>query len=220
MNGGSIVKLLFDGWHVPQVRPLPLNVSLKNRSAPCEISLSSFTDPPDALSGGEKKLASASMGELLVTAAKEGRSSVSAARSGTSAKRLGGGVVSVKRTLPVPAFSSDKRLKNIFWKTFTVPAPSCSPPHRMPGVTTMRSMVRPNGRPSTKVPGQKRRGSDGEKGGQSGQSNQEGRDEAALRPVDEPHGVGRERRQPAQAGCVGASLQIHGHFPGHPGEIG
>ena len=74
----------------------------------------------------------------------------------------------------MPAFSSDKRLKNIFWKTFTVPAPSCSPPHEdawrhdhaIDGEAKRQTQ-------QPKVPGQKRRGSDGEKGGQSEHAYQE-----------------------------------------------
>src|SRR5438445_188823 len=38
MNAGSMVKLFSAGWQVPQVRPLPANVSLKNRSLPLAMS--------------------------------------------------------------------------------------------------------------------------------------------------------------------------------------
>ena len=34
MYSGSMVKLFWAGWQVPQVLPFPLKVSLKNRSAP------------------------------------------------------------------------------------------------------------------------------------------------------------------------------------------
>src|SRR5688572_21503720 len=34
INAGSIVKLLPAGWQVPQVRPFPPKVSLKNKSLP------------------------------------------------------------------------------------------------------------------------------------------------------------------------------------------
>src|SRR5262245_49034301 len=36
-NAGSMVVLLLAGWQVPQVRPSPLNVSLKKMSAPAQI---------------------------------------------------------------------------------------------------------------------------------------------------------------------------------------
>jgi hypothetical protein len=36
MNAGSRVKLFWAGWQVPQVRPFPLNVSLKKISLPLE----------------------------------------------------------------------------------------------------------------------------------------------------------------------------------------
>src|SRR3989442_11574174 len=38
MKAGSMVKLFSAGWQVPQVRPLPPNVSLKNRSLPFAMS--------------------------------------------------------------------------------------------------------------------------------------------------------------------------------------
>ena len=127
MNGGSIVKLLFAGWHVPQVRPLPLNVSLKKRFAPCEISLSSLTEPPDRSAdsvrtnrgedgvAGSVKRANCGRGPPRPggpgIGPSDANSSVSAARSGTSAKRLGGCVGSSKRTAPVLSFTRLKRLK-------------------------------------------------------------------------------------------------------------
>ena len=38
IKAGSIVKLFSAGWHVPQVLPLPLNVSLKKRNLPFSIN--------------------------------------------------------------------------------------------------------------------------------------------------------------------------------------
>ncbi|XXY47452.1 hypothetical protein WME91_46365 [Sorangium sp. So ce269] len=38
MNGTSIVVLLATGWQLPQVRPLPSNVSVKNTPAPAQTS--------------------------------------------------------------------------------------------------------------------------------------------------------------------------------------
>src|SRR5438552_3512483 len=38
MKAGSMVKLFSAGWQVPQVRPFPPNVSLKNRSLPFAMS--------------------------------------------------------------------------------------------------------------------------------------------------------------------------------------
>ena len=60
MKAASIVKLFCAGWQVPQVRPLPLNVSRKKMSAPAQISrLTSLVTPRilvarrQALVGGE-----------------------------------------------------------------------------------------------------------------------------------------------------------------------
>src|SRR5207247_2754199 len=50
MKAGSMVKLFSAGWQVPQVRPLPPNVSLKNRSLPFAMSWLKRSGRGEALS--------------------------------------------------------------------------------------------------------------------------------------------------------------------------
>ena len=73
-------------------------------------------------------------------------------RGGTSPKSAGGANVSSNMTSPVLSFSSDSRLKKIFWETLTRPAASGSTPQMLPVVTTTRSMVKPTGKLTGRMP--------------------------------------------------------------------
>ena len=76
----------------------------------------------------------------------------SKSRGGTRPKSAGGFVVSSNITSPVLSLSSDSRLKKIFWETLTRPATSGSTPQMLPVVTTTRSMVKPTGKFTGRVP--------------------------------------------------------------------
>src|SRR5207247_2047921 len=98
-----------------QVRPFPLNFPLKKRAAPCEMTLSSFTDPPDdvvveVVTRLEEDMAKPSTGGPATRVPDcAARASVWAARSGTRPKRFGGSVVSSNKIAPVLSLTRVKR---------------------------------------------------------------------------------------------------------------
>ena len=113
------------------------------------------------------------------------------------------------------SFTRLKRLKNIFWKTFTDPAANGPVPGRRPGVTTTRSIVKPSGRfrgssPFRRVEGPAARNVTSPNNVSSGRRSLSTRRRAAR--------CRSERRQPVQAEVECARVEIDGHLPRHGGE--